>query len=155
MKFIEHVGIIGAIASIISVVWTSINVGLVRKAKKEIYSRIKVVKYSESTGSYKSAITHLRKVATKSKIPPGVNFDDIIGCINDYYESLSKVKNDIIEDGYSEIEKKMGKLKELISIASHTDRKDSVTIIEIYTKMYYHIMEINSEVEKHKQQFIK
>jgi len=155
MKLIEHIGIIGAIASIVSVVWTSINVGLVRKAKKDIYTKIKVVKYSESIGVYKSVLIHLKKIATKSKIPLGLNFDDIIGCLNDYYESLSKVKSDITEDGYSEIEKKMDKLKELISTASLTDRKDSGKIIKIYTEIYYHVIEINSEVEKYNQQCIK
>ena len=155
MKSIDYyIGIIGSIASIIGVVWTGINVRIVQKTKKEIYAKMKVVKYSESTGLYKSVLTHLKQVANKSKRPSGVNFDDIISSVSEYYENLSKVKNDIKEDGSIEFENKMSKLKKLINIARNTDRKNFEEIINIYTEIYYYVIDIESEIDKYKRQLI-
>ena len=136
----EWIGIIGSLVSIGGAIWASFSVGIIKKTKEEVFSRLKIVKYSELTSSSKGTIIQLRKIANKKKILPGLNFDDINSSINDYYENLNKIKNDIAEDGYKDLSDQMNILKKKISLANKTDRKSSSKIIEVYTEIYYHIL---------------
>jgi hypothetical protein len=155
MDILEIIGLIGSLVSIGGAIWASMSVGIIKKTKNEIFSRLRIVKYSELTSSSKGTVTQLRKIANKDKIPPGINFQEITDSLNDYYENLNKIKNDIKEDGFSDLEKYMNDMKDNINTATSLDRKNPKAIIEIYTKMYYHILEIDSEISKYNKKIIE
>lgn len=155
MDIIEIIGLVGSIVSIGGAIWASMSVGIIKKTKIEIFSRLRIVKYSELTSSSKGTVTQLRKIANKDKIPPGINFQEIIDSLNDYYENLNRIKNDIKEDGFSDLEKHMNDMRENINTATGFDRKNPKAIIEIYTKMYYHVLEIDSEISKYNKKMIE
>lgn len=155
MDIIGIIGLIGSLVSIGGAIWASMSVGIIKKTKIEIFSRLRIVKYSELTSSSKGTVTQLRKIANKEKIPPGINFQEIIDSLNDYYENLNRIKNDIKEDGFSDLEKYMNDMRENINTATGLERKNPKAIIDIYTKMYYHILEIDSEISKYNKKMIE
>lgn len=155
MDLLQLIGLLGSLVSIGGAIWASISVGIIKKAKDEVFARLKIVKYSELTSSSKGTIIQLRKVVNKKRILPGVNFDDINGSINDYYENLNKIKNDITEDGYTKLDEQMNKLKSKMSLAIKTDRKSSNQLIEAYTEIYYHVLEIDSEIANYNKKIIE
>jgi hypothetical protein len=155
MGTIETIGLIGSITSIGCAIWASISVGIIKKTKLEIFSRLKIVKYSELSSSSKNTINQLRKIASKDKIPPGINFTDIIDSLNDYYENLNKIKIDIEKDGFSSIEDHMKKLRESINTARTQNRKTPQELISSYTEIYYHVLEIDSKISKYHQMNIE
>lgn len=145
----------GSLVSIGGAIWASCNVRIVKKTKEEIFSKLRIVKYSEISNSSKSTINQLRKIANKDKIPPGVNFKEIIDSLNIYYESLISIKNDIQEDGFIDLERYLDELRTNITIASKLERKAPKDLINIYTKIYYHILDIDCEIVKYNKKLLK
>lgn len=155
MDFTEIIGLTGSMISIIGAIWASMSVGIIKKTKSEIFSRLRMIKYTELTSSSKGTVIQLRKIANKDKIPPGINFQEIIESLNDYYENLNTIKNDIEEDGFFNLDKYMSEMRENINKATSLDRKNPKAMIEIYTSMYYHVLEIESEISKYNKKIIE
>jgi hypothetical protein len=155
MDLNEIIGLIASIVSIGGAIWAFISVGIIKKTKTEIFSKLRIIKYSELINSTKGTITQLRKIANKDRIPPGVNFQEIIDSLNDYYEGLNRIKNEIKDDGYSDLEVQMNEMRNNINTASTSDRKNPKNVIEIYTKIYYQILEIESDISRYNRKILE
>ena len=154
MEFKELIGLVASVISISSAIWAAVNVRIIKRTKRDIFSRLKIEKYSEIVNSSQGTITQLRKIANKNTIPPGVNFGDTIDSLNKFYENLNAIKNEIIKDGYSDLEFHMNELKQKVQVVQNMNR-NTPNIILSYTEIYYHVIDIDREVSNYKKQMIE
>lgn len=155
MDISDYIGLVGSFASIGAAVWSFFNVGIIRETKREIFNRLKMIKYSDTNSSSQNTIDQLRKVANKNTLPRGLNISDIIDSLNNYYENLNKVRNDLEQDGYTKLELSLSELKNKINYASKCERKEVDKVIKAYTELYYLVLDIDSEIGKHKNRLVE
>lgn len=144
MDLIDIIGFVGSITSIWAAIWAAMIVGVIKKTKNEIFARLRIVKYTELKSSSDSVISQLRKIANKSRVPRGTNFESIIDGLNTYFEGLNSIRNEISNIEYPDKEEHLIQLKDRINSASNIDRTDPKHLIRVYTEIYYHILEIDS-----------
>lgn len=154
MELKEIIGLIASLISIVSAIWAAVNVRVIKKTKRDIFSKLKIEKYSEIVTSSQGTISQLRKIANKNKIPPGVNFSDIIDSLNKFYENLNTIKCEIITDGYVNLELQMNELKQKVQVVQNMNRS-TPNIISSFTEIYYLVIDIDGEVSKYKKQIIE
>lgn len=155
MDWTIKLGIISSIISIAGAIWSLINVRVIKKTKKEIFSKMKVVKYSNINVNTKAAISQIRKIALKSKVPKGLNINDIIDSLNDYYEKIHEISNDIEKEGSEKLNKDINDLKKNITNVSRMNKDSENELIGCYNDIYYGILEIDKEIDKLKQNIIE
>ncbi len=147
MEYIEIIGLIGSIVSIISAFIAFWGVRKVRQAKNEIFLKLRIMKNSEFLSLNRSILSQLKQLTTAKKIPIGTNFDRIIEELFNYYESLSRLRQNVkLKDKI--IDNHLQKLRGNINVAKTLDRKDSQKVVDVYTEIYYYLIEIEKDVLK-------
>lgn len=147
MESLEVIGLIGSIVSIVSAFIALLGVRKVKKAKNEIFLKLRIMKNSEFLSLNRSILSQLKQITTAKKIPIGTNFDRIIEELFNYYESLSrlrqnvKLQNKIIDDH-------LQKLRGNINVAKTLGRKDAQKVVNVYTEIYYYLIEIEKDILK-------
>lgn len=155
MDWTVKLGVVSSVISISGAIWSLYNVRIINKTKDEIFSKMKVVKYSNINVNTKSTITQIRKIALKNKIPKGLNLQDIIDSLNDYYEKIHEISNDIEKEGSEKLNNHIISFKEDISKVSKMSKESENELIENYNLIYYRILEIDKEIDKFKQNIIE
>jgi len=155
MDWTVKLGVVSSVISISGAIWSLYNVRIITKTKDEIFSKMKVVKYSNINVNTKSTITQIRKIALKNKIPKGLNLQDIIDSLNDYYEKIHEISNDIEKEGSEKLNNHITSFKEDISKVSKMSKESENELIENYNLIYYRILEIDKEIDKFKQNIIE
>jgi len=147
MEFLENIGLIGSIVSIVSAFVALFGVRKVKQAKNEIFQKLRIIKNSEFLSLNRSILSQLKQITTAKKIPIGTNFDKIIEELFNYYESLSRLRQNIkIQNKV--IDKHLQKLRTDINVAKSLDRKDAQKVVNVYTEIYYFLIEIEKDVLK-------
>ena len=147
MEILEIIGLIASVVSIISAFVALLGVSKVKKAKNDFFLKLRIMKNSEFLSLNRSILTQLKQITIAKKIPLGTNFSRIIEELFNYYENLSRLRQNVkIED--KKIDGHMQKLKRNISRAKILERKDSQKIVDVYTEIYYDLVEIEKDVLK-------
>lgn len=155
MDILNIIGLVGSLVSIGAAIWSIFNVGIIKKTKQEIFSKLKIVKYSGASSISKNTINQLRKIANREKIPRGLNTSEIIDSLNDYYESLNELRVDLEEDGFVKLKEYMSTLKSNITSVSRLDRSDPELFKQKYEDLYYYILEIDTEIGKLRKNIVE
>jgi hypothetical protein len=151
----EILNVTASIVSILGALWTLINFNKIKKAKEQIFSAIKIVKYSEVSNNFETTVNHIKKIAFKTKIPSGTNIEDILGGLTVYFEKTVKISSDLEKDGFRNFSEYKKELKESINKISKLDRKSPTELIEEYNKVYYVVIEIDKEIDKYKRKLVQ
>ncbi|GEN76017.1 hypothetical protein [Chryseobacterium hagamense] len=154
MDWTIKLGVVSSVISIAGAVWSLFNVRIIRKTKKEIFSKFKVVKYSNINEKAKTTIYQVKKIALKNKIPKGINLFDINNSVNDYYEKIHEISNDIEKENSANLNNYISNLREKIMEVSKLNNNSS-DLIEKYTQLYYIILQVDKEIDKFKQNIIE
>ena len=155
MDWTVILGVISSIVSIFGAFWSLFNVNIIKKTKQEIFSRLKVVKYSNINVNTKNTILQVRKIALKNKIPKGLNLNEINDSLKDYYERIHEISNDIEKEGSDKIITQINEFKINISSVSKLSKDFESELIDGYNQIYYQILEIDKEIDKFKQNIIE
>ncbi|MDR6516766.1 hypothetical protein [Chryseobacterium camelliae] len=154
MDWTVKLGVISSIVSIGGGIWSLVNVKITKKIKKEIFSNFKVIKYSNINVNTRTTINQIRKIALRSKISKGLNLEEIISSVNDYYEKIHEISNDLEKENSNNLDNLLNSLKKKITYISTLD-KTSIDLIENYNELYYIILEVDKEIDKFKQKIIE
>ncbi|HCR75308.1 MULTISPECIES: hypothetical protein [Chryseobacterium] len=154
MDWTIKLGVVSSVISISGAVWSLFNVRIIRKTKKEIFSKFKVVKYSNINEKAKTTIYQVKKIALKNKVPKGINLSDINNFVNDYYEKIHEISNDIEKENSANLNNYISNLQEKIEEVSKLNNNSS-DLIEKYTQLYYIILQVDKEIDKFKQNIIE
>lgn len=154
MDWTIKLGVVSSIVSIGGAVWSFFNVKITEKTKREIFSKIKIVKYSSINVDTKTTINQVRKIAFKNKIPKGLNLGEIISFVNDYYEKIHGIINDLEKENSINLNNHISSLKNKITEVSALD-KTSPDLIENYNELYYIILEVDKEIDNFKKNIIE
>lgn len=155
MDWTVKLGVVSSFISVMGAIWSLYNVRIIKKTKREIFSKMKVVKYSSINVNTKTVISQIRKIALKSKVPKGLNINAIIDSLNDYYEKIHEISNDIEIEGSEKLNKDINDLKKNITNVSKLNKDSENELIECYNDIYYGILEIDKEIDKLKQNIIE
>jgi hypothetical protein len=151
----EILNVTASIVSILGALWTLINFNKIKKAKEQIFSAIKIIKYSEVSNNFETTVNQIKKIAFKTKIPSGTNIEDILSGLTVYFEKTVKISSDLEKDGFRNFSEYKKELKESINKISKLDRKSPTELIEEYNKVYYVVIEIDKEIDKYKRKLVQ
>lgn len=156
MNTIETIGLVGSGVSIISAIVSVIGVQTVKKAKKEVFLKLRIEKNSEFISLNRNVLTQLRKITSSNgKIPLGQNFPKLIEDLNSYYENLSRLRHDILGNENDKLKNHLENLKQNVAKAKLIDRNELQKIISIYTEIYYQLIDIEYDVSIINKQIIE
>ncbi|WP_124981497.1 hypothetical protein [Nonlabens xiamenensis] len=144
-----------SIVSILGALWTLYNWNEIKKAKEQIFSAIKIVKYSEVSNNFETTIKQIKKIAFKTKIPSGTNIDDILNSLTNYFEKTVRTSSDLEKDGFRNFSEHKDELKTSINNISKLDRKSPNNLIEEYNKVYYIIIEMDKEIDNYRKKLVQ
>ncbi len=155
MVVIQIIGLIASLISIGGAIWSLFNVGKIKRIKNEIFSRFKIIKYSDFNLKGKKTLTEVRRISHKKNIERGLVLEDVLSSVKDYYENLNEIRNDIYEDGFRDINSYMDKLKNKIDRISSLDRNTSSELIQEYNYVYYLIIDIENHISKQQKNILE
>lgn len=147
MEALDVIGLIGSIVSIVSAFIVLFGVRKVKKAKNEIFLKLRIMKNSEFLSLNRSILSQIKQITTAKKIPIGTNFERIIEELFNYYESLSRLRQNVKLQNKT-IDNHLQNLKNNINIAKKLDRKDTQKVVDVYTDIYYYLVDVEKDILK-------
>lgn len=148
MKWYEIIGFVGSLVSILGAVYTYRYSTIISRTKDEIFSLFKVLKFSNISESSTTTIEQIKKIAHKQKIIRGTNVDDIVNSLNNYYEKVFKLSNEVEVEKSEKIAGFITDYREKINIIGNTPRANETALITHFNEIYELTLNINQEFNK-------
>jgi hypothetical protein len=147
MSAIVIIGIIGSIVSIVSGIGSAGIFVFNRGIKKQLLIKQDISTYTNIVQCLENTIKELRKVTFKRSRIIGFSKDQYITILQETYEVLNENKHKLLSDGMIRISDDLVQLQADIAQLYLVNGTTSA-IIDKLNEIYFHIININSELIK-------